>query len=147
METDKLQIIETVMDQIRSLTTTNDLPLQIMDALQFQDITTQQIEATKAIVSELDEEIGALSKGLLQEAIGGSVRFHVDGVFDPEAAYDHRRARQKQNAADLLFEKGANTACTLHIFHTPEERIPQHRTNPPGQDRNHWTGRITLFGL
>ena len=82
METDRLQIIETVMDQIRSLTTTNDLLLQIMDALQFQDITTQQIEATKAIVSELDEEIGALSKGLLQEAIGGSVRFHVDGVFE-----------------------------------------------------------------
>ena len=77
METDKLQIIETVMDQIRSLTTTNDLLLQIIDVLQFQDITTQQIEATKAIVSELDEEIGALSRGdrsTLQRSLAGSHR-------------------------------------------------------------------------
>lgn len=93
-----------------SLRKTNDLMFQIMDALQFQDITAQQIEATKAILSRLDGEIRKLSEEFAQGAGGAPFPFHTEGVFDPEAAYDHQRAQQRQREADGFFEQGKPAA-------------------------------------
>ncbi|RKY65876.1 MAG: hypothetical protein DRP97_08595, partial [Candidatus Latescibacterota bacterium] len=102
----------TYKEVVDSLEGIKDLMFQIMDALQFQDITAQQIEATKAILSKLDGEIRELSEDFARGAGGAPFCFHTEGVFDPEAAYDHQRAQQKQSEADGLFEQGKSAAET-----------------------------------
>jgi hypothetical protein len=104
------KVESTYKEVVDSLEGIKDLMFQIMDALQFQDITAQQIEATKAILSKLDGEIRELSEDFAQGAGGASFRFHTEGVFDPEAAYDHQRAQQRQREADGLFEQGKSAA-------------------------------------
>lgn len=78
----------------------------ILSALQFQDITSQQIEATKAILAELNRELKDLFKGFTQMEVGEEVEVR-HGSFDSQASYDREEAKVKQGMADRVFEGGS----------------------------------------
>jgi len=93
----------TLDEVVQGLEGINDSLFQILNTLQFQDITAQQIEATKAILAELNEDLKALFKGFTQMELGGRVEVRR-GTFDKQAHYDREEAERKQRMADQIFE-------------------------------------------
>lgn len=76
--------------------------LLILNALQFQDITAQQIEATNALLADLGHGLGSLMEGLGAKT-DGLARIEVaEGTFDQNARYDRRRAGVDQEAVDRI---------------------------------------------
>jgi chemotaxis regulatin CheY-phosphate phosphatase CheZ len=77
----------------------------MMEALQFQDITSQRVQATNALLSQLDSRLGSLIEGM-----GGPEKVEtikvVSGSFDPEGTYDREKAQEKQQEIDQLIEAG-----------------------------------------
>ncbi|HID11265.1 MAG TPA: hypothetical protein EYP17_08205 [Candidatus Latescibacteria bacterium] len=100
---------ETIEEVMEGLEDINDSLFQILNALQFQDITTQQIEATKAILAELHDDIQALFEGFLGVRVDTHVEYRP-GTFDEKARYDQEEAKRRQEAIDRVFEE--NEAIT-----------------------------------
>ncbi len=68
----------------------NDI-FMIMDALQFQDITSQQINHANSILDTIDSKLQSLLR-LIGEAF--EVHEEVERSFDPEATTTNRKSRQ-----------------------------------------------------
>ncbi|HDI00504.1 MAG TPA: hypothetical protein ENF74_05915 [Firmicutes bacterium] len=96
----------TLEEVVQDLDSVNDSLFQILSALQFQDITAQQIEATKAILAELNQELKALFKGFTRMEIGEEVEVR-HGTFDRQANYDRKEAKVRQGMIDRVFEGGS----------------------------------------
>ncbi len=94
----------TLDEVVQGLEGINDSLFQILNALQFQDITTQQIEATKAILAELNEDLKSLFKNFTEIEVEGKVEVR-HGTFDRQAHYDREEAKRKQKMIDQVFEK------------------------------------------
>ena len=93
----------TLEEVVQDLDSLNDSLLRILSALQFQDITAQQIEATKAILAELNRELRALFKEFTQMEMGKEVEV-LHGTFDRQANYDRKEAKVKQGMIDEVLE-------------------------------------------
>ena len=98
----KAQKAESVDDeQKKTLREANMQLMGIMNALQFQDITSQKIEATTALLANLGDGLVGLVRelGVQVESHNISVR---QGTYDPEAAFDRDTAGEKQGEIDDL---------------------------------------------
>lgn len=91
----------------QGLTTIQDDCTSIMIALQVQDITAQQIAAVNRLMASVDEGFTRLMKHLADDAEAREGdRFkhrNLDIVFDPNAEYGDREARQ--HVADAVVEQ------------------------------------------
>ncbi len=85
--------------------------LLILNALQFQDITAQQIEATNALLADLGRGLASLVEGM--GAKSDSVP-HIEvaqGTFDENARYDRGRAGVDQAAVDRMWAEREPSAA------------------------------------
>ncbi len=89
----------------------NDKLFSIMDALQFQDITSQQIESIKAVLSEINTNLFGLVNNFLKNDV---VEIDVKiGAFDSNASFNREDSTKKQEEIDRLFkEKEAGNRVT-----------------------------------
>jgi chemotaxis regulatin CheY-phosphate phosphatase CheZ len=77
----------------------------VMTRLQFQDITTQQINHASAMLGEMESRLAALSQVFDPRALGFAVEEEAPmtaGTFDPQATTQNPDARQA--LADQLFQ-------------------------------------------
>lgn len=75
----------------------------IMNALQFQDITTQQINAIGSTIATVHEKLAMLLKGFENDGIDlGKMR---NVAFDPDAEFDFDRSAESQKIADALIQQ------------------------------------------
>jgi chemotaxis regulatin CheY-phosphate phosphatase CheZ len=100
----------------------------ILNALQFQDITAQQIEATNAVLADLGKGLGALMEGLGEKPDGLPTIEVMEGTFDPYASFDRDRAGVDQEAIDRLLESNRQTAAAM-----PESRTMPGNGKPPAK--------------
>lgn len=80
--------------------------LLILNALQFQDITAQQIEATNALLADLGRGLGSLMEGLGAKAEGIPNIEVAEGTFDGSASFDRDRAGASQQTIDQMLSDG-----------------------------------------
>ena len=78
----------------------------IMNALQFQDITTQQINSIASTIDNVNKKLGDLLKGF--ETDGIEYKEKKEAAFDPNAEFDFERSAESQRVADEYLEKGIN---------------------------------------
>jgi hypothetical protein len=71
----------------------------IMSALQFQDITSQQIEATHALLANLGLGLQQLIERLGVSMEGPKIAVK-EGTYDANARYDRQAAQEKQQEID-----------------------------------------------
>jgi len=77
----------------------------IMNALQFQDITTQQINAIESTIDQVNNRLSELLRGFEDDGIDvGKMR---DVAFDPDAEFDFERSAQSQKMVDALMKSDA----------------------------------------
>ena len=74
-----------------------------MNALQFQDITTQQINSIVTTIDSAQEILGELLKGFANDGI--KLRVTKQAVFDPNAEFDFVHSAVSQRLADDFIEK------------------------------------------
>ncbi len=91
-ESSKLQKVRQNAENVQ-----NDTFL-IMDSLQFQDITTQQIHHASSILDAIENEMHSLLQ-VMGEAL--EVGDKLDRQFDPNASMEDSRSRQR-NIDDLI---------------------------------------------
>jgi chemotaxis regulatin CheY-phosphate phosphatase CheZ len=72
----------------------------IMNALQFQDITTQQINAIGETIDTVQMKLNDLLRGFQQEGI--ALRAVKKAAFDPNAEFNFERSAASQELADQL---------------------------------------------
>ena len=77
--------------------------MSIMNALQFQDITAQKIEATNALLAHLGDGMVSLIKQLGVSTEDHSITYRK-GTYDDQAAFDRDMAGSKQDDIDQLLE-------------------------------------------
>ena len=80
--------------------------LLILNSLQFQDITAQQIEATKSLLVELGCGLGKLLEGFGGKADELPTIDVRAGTFDESARFDRSQADMDQIQIDKLLQKG-----------------------------------------
>ena len=109
--------LEQVEDQLRKAqeaagtgddvgTAVESASTQLMDvfsALQFQDITSQKIEATHALLAQLEEGLNSLVSQLGMPLEGAEIEVH-EGTFDANAEFDLEKAAERQKTVDELVE-------------------------------------------
>ena len=76
----------------------------IMNALQFQDITTQQINAIGETIDMVHGKLNDLLRGFQEEGI--SLRRVREVAYDPEAEFNFVRSAESQEMADSLLKGG-----------------------------------------
>jgi chemotaxis regulatin CheY-phosphate phosphatase CheZ len=80
---------------------------QIMDFLQFQDITTQQINHAYSLLDATQDKL--VSVTFLLEGVSGNgdqkkpLEDRDRNTFDPEADFDHDKSKNNQDEIDALF--------------------------------------------
>jgi len=115
------QKAETVDDDLKkTLGEANMQLMSIMNALQFQDITAQKIEATNALLAKLGDGLIELIRelGLGIDAHSIQVR---EGTYDPNAAFDRDTAGSKQDEIDDLISSAPPPKAEPVQPKTPEE--------------------------
>ena len=96
-----------LIDQVRALATGNrDDAYTIMDTLQFQDITAQQMNHAAALLEEVEERLRTISATVSgpnaqAEPVSSESGSGRPRVFDPHADFADRRQEQKE--IDNLF--------------------------------------------
>lgn len=103
--------ITEVVDRInqKAETNLNDAYL-IMDALQFQDITAQQMNHAASLLEDIEQKLRHIVSALNGEGVGESEpeskRSKRTRVYDPHADFVDKRTEQED--IDSLFAKGKN---------------------------------------
>jgi len=77
--------------------------MDIFSALQFQDITSQKIEATHALLAQLEKGLNSLVSQLGMPVEGAEIEVH-EGTFDALAEFDLQKAAEVQKTVDELVE-------------------------------------------
>ena len=92
----------------------------VFSALQFQDITSQKIEATHALLAQLAEGLNSLVEQLVAQLAEGlnslveqlgmpiegtEIEVH-EGTYDSNAEYDREKSQERQREIDALVEGG-----------------------------------------
>jgi hypothetical protein len=85
---------------VDSLLDIKERQMHILNALQFQDIVSQQTRAVQALLEKIERDLeGSASKD------GSTVSLDVlDGTFDPDASFDRDQAGADQSDIDKLIE-------------------------------------------
>ncbi len=97
------------VDRLQEIFTENQNEhFAIMDALQFQDITTQQIQHVNDLLENTEKKLNELAlklKGLDEADIRNIIKAasKPERVYDPNAEFKHRES--EQNFADELYEQ------------------------------------------
>ncbi len=81
----------------------NSQLMAIMNALQFQDINAQQIEATHALLARLGDGLNSLVEQLGISVDSPSIEVRT-GTFDEHARFNRETAREKQGEIDQLVD-------------------------------------------
>lgn len=76
---------------------------EIFGALQFQDITSQRIEATHALLAQLEQGLRSLADHLGMAPEDAAIEVH-EGTYDARAAYEPEKAPKIQAAVDAVME-------------------------------------------
>ena len=112
-------------EQKETLKQANMQLMGIMNALQFQDITSQKIEATTALLANLGDGLVELIKEL-----GVKVENHTitvrQGTYDPNAAFDRESAGEKQGEIDDL--------VASEVSRPPKEQLPSEQKDIKTKD-------------
>lgn len=83
------------------LNESNDHLFTILNALQFQDITSQQIEGIKSVLSEVNNELTALMSDFVDIKVS---KIQVKkGAFDSGAEYNREKSKERQGEIDRFF--------------------------------------------
>lgn len=90
-------------DTPQALSAASDKLLDLFSVLQFQDITSQQIEATHALLSQLQSGLHSLCGQLGMEAEDPDITVR-EGAYDPHANYDPASTERIQQAVDAVVE-------------------------------------------
>ncbi|MCE5250684.1 protein phosphatase CheZ [bacterium] len=94
----------------------------IMNALQFQDITTQQINSIAQVMGRVQNKLGDLLQGFDEEGIR---RLKETGAaFDSNAEFDFDRSAKSQRIADEYLEKAQMIKTTQNIDDTESADQP-----------------------
>ena len=101
------EIIESL--QNKAETNVNDA-FTIMNALQFQDITSQQMNHAACLLEEIETKLRQIQQVFGMESDGGETEEEVserkERVFDPHADLYHKKTEQKD--VDSLFDQVKN---------------------------------------
>ncbi len=89
----------------REIDGSQDDLFSILNALQFQDITTQQINGIMSTIDTVNVKINELLKGFDEDGLGAEKLRNV--AFDPNAEFDFNRSRESQVMADTIIREGA----------------------------------------
>lgn len=76
----------------------------VLHVEQFQDITSQRVRATHALLGELDQRLTSLTDDLDKPEPVEAVKV-VAGSFDSKGVYDREQAQKKQREIDDLIER------------------------------------------
>ena len=79
----------------------NDDLFNILNALQFQDITSQQIESIKSIIASVNNDLIKLVSDFKNLKVT-SIEVK-EGAFDKKAVFDRKTAEERQKEVDELF--------------------------------------------
>jgi len=82
----------------------------IMNALQFQDITTQQINSIASTIDNVNRKLSELLNGFEDDSIDFLAL--EETAFDPNAEYDFERSAASQRMADEFLKMGTETINT-----------------------------------
>jgi len=108
----------------------------IMNALQFQDITTQQINSIVSTIDTVNSKLRELLKGFEDHEV--SVKLAKDAAFDPNAEFDFERSAQSQRLAEELLKKGVDDAgeyVPVDRELRAEQPVPETVEDKPGAAR------------
>ena len=92
----------------------------IMNALQFQDITTQQINGISETIENVHYKIAELLSGFQDEGI--SLMDVKKVSFDPNAEYDFDRSAESQKMADEFMKKGIEEKTQEEQADDPDDK-------------------------
>jgi|GEM_PF-7015239 chemotaxis regulatin CheY-phosphate phosphatase CheZ len=92
----------------------------IMNALQFQDITTQQINGISETIENVHYKIAELLSGFQDEGI--SLMDVKKVAFDPNAEYDFDRSAESQKMADEFMKKGIEEKTQEEQADDPDDK-------------------------
>ncbi|MFC1490053.1 protein phosphatase CheZ [Candidatus Latescibacterota bacterium] len=105
LPTESADVIKKNTDLIREeIDGSQDDLFSIMNALQFQDITTQQINGIGDTIERVHVKIIELLSGFQEEGI--SLVDVKKSAFDPNAEFDFERSAESQKMADDFLKKG-----------------------------------------
>ena len=90
---------ETIRNEVNG---SQDDLFSIMNALQFQDITTQQINSIASTIDVVHGALAELLKGFEDDGITIKAR---DAAFDPDAEFDFSRSAESQKMADEFLKE------------------------------------------
>jgi len=116
--TEIMDVVEDVMSKLNNignqqnlsenikndLNQSSDKLFNILNALQFQDITTQQIESIKSIISNVNTDLANLVSEFNDLKIQ-KIEFS-EKIFDEKAVYDKDVAKERQKMVDEMFKTG-----------------------------------------
>ncbi len=100
---DMTEVVKTVDDLIEKANTTCNDAYTIMDALQFQDITSQQISHAMSLLEELDSKLSKVLTDLHGAQPAETTTKRKKRAFDPHA--DMYEKKTEQSDIDSLFSK------------------------------------------
>ena len=120
----------------QALTDARDELSLILNALQFQDITSQQIEATKSMLAGLQGGLVSLVTGLGEDAEDVETIEVQRGTFDPNASFDRERADVHQDDIDkIVAGNGAMPAPgkSEPMEHIAPQPLPEQDAEEPSE--------------
>lgn len=88
----------------REIDGSQDDLFSILNALQFQDITTQQINGIMSTIDTVNVKINELLNGFDEDSLGAKSLRNV--AFDPNAEFDFNRSRESQAMVDTIIREG-----------------------------------------
>ncbi len=121
----KAQKSEEAGDELKkTLKVANAQLMGIMNALQFQDITSQKIEATNALLARLGDGLVGLIHELGVEIDKHNIKVR-EGTYDATATFDREKAETRQDEIDNLI-----TSETTEVA-KPAPAVPKQTPAPP----------------
>jgi chemotaxis regulatin CheY-phosphate phosphatase CheZ len=96
-------IIRKISDLRNEVNGSHDDLFSIMNALQFQDITTQQINSIGSVIDTVQTKLYELLKGFDEERI--ALNLKKSESFDPNAEFDFDRSAESQRFVDKIIKQ------------------------------------------
>ena len=79
--------------------------LSMIGSLQFQDITSQRVRATIALLADMDRKLLSLIDDCEEQGVTTGIKV-AEGTYDEKASFDRETSAEKQKEIDLLVANG-----------------------------------------
>lgn len=79
--------------------------LAMIGSLQFQDITSQRVRATIALLADMDRKLLSLIDDCEEKGVTTGIEV-AEGTYDETASFDRETSAEKQKEIDMLFANG-----------------------------------------